>query len=96
MRSIFLFLARLEASITEFSYKSLLPVRYLNDWPEAYFQMAIKDFAKKKKKIKSVKYYTIPCKTLSKETQSLYRAGLEYKLFNPQTHSGVCPNNRNH
>lgn len=49
MRSIFLFLARLEASITEFSYKSLLPVRYLNDWPEAYFQMAIKDFAKKKK-----------------------------------------------
>lgn len=52
MRSIFLFLARLEASITEFSYKSLLPVRYLNDWPEAYFQMAIKDFAKKKKKSK--------------------------------------------
>lgn len=49
MRPILYFLARLEAPITKFTYKSLLPVRYLNDWPEAYSQMAAKDYAEKSK-----------------------------------------------
>ena len=74
-------MARLEAPITKFSYKSLLPVWYLNDWPEAYSQMAVKDLGKQSKVQSAEQVFC--AKTLPKETQCLYRAGLEYRLSNP-------------
>lgn len=58
------------------SYESLLPVRCLNDWPEALFLDGSERFGEKCQKCKVLNNYS-----LLEETHSLYRAGLEHRLF---------------
>lgn len=83
------------APVTEFSYKSLLPVRCLNDQPGACSQMAVKNSGKESKVESAGQAFHM--KTLPKEIQSLYKSGEPGIQAVPSfhLHSGICPNNKN-